>query len=104
MDYFIYFFHFANVILILVMLVLVLKSVKKYNGVIGNALMYLTVGIIINALLSVAELLERAVEFSSFERIGGITYADLIRSGFIAFAFFMMSLGFYKLTKIYKRL
>lgn len=104
MDLFVYIFHVANVVLILVMLVLVLKSVKKYTGVIGNALMYLTVGIIINALLSVSELLEQAISFSSFERMGGFTYADFIRSGFIAFAFVMLSLGFYKLSKIYKRM
>jgi hypothetical protein len=104
MELFVYFFHLANVVLILVMLVIVLFSVKKYNGVIGIALTYLTIGIVINALLSVTELLERAVEFSSFERIGGIDYADLVRSAFVAFAFCMLAAGFYKLSKIYKRM
>ncbi len=95
--------QWANILAILAALVFLLFSTKRYQGVIGSALMYLSVGIIISALISVADLLNRTVDFNSFQRIGGYKWEDVIYGTAVSFAFVMIAAGFYKLSKIYKR-
>lgn len=104
MDSILYIIQWVNIISILAALIFLLFSTKRYNGVIGAALMYLSVGIVINALVSVADLLNRAVDFNSFQRIGGFTWESVLHSGFVTFSFLMIAAGFYKLSRIYKRL
>lgn len=103
MELILYIIQWVNIISILVALIFLLFSIKRYTGVIGVALTYLSVGIIINALVSVADLLARSVDFNSFQRLGGYTYENVIHSGFVTFSFLMIAAGFYKLSKIYKR-
>jgi len=103
MDGILLIFQWVNIISILVALVFLLVSTKRYQGVIGNALMYLAVGIVLSALMSVSDLLQKTVNFNSFERIGGFTWQDILHSGFVTFSFLMIAAGFYKLSKIYKR-
>jgi hypothetical protein len=95
--------QWVNILSILIALVFLLVSTKRYQGVIGDALMYLAVGIVLSALLSVVDLLQKTIEFNTFERIAGFTWVDLIHSGFVTFSFLMIAAGFYKLSKIYKR-
>jgi len=104
MDIILYIIQWVNIISILIALVFLLFSIKRYTGVIGTALTYLSVGIVINALVSVADLLSRSVDFNSFQRLGGYTFEGVIHSGFVTFSFLMIAAGFYKLSKIYKRL
>jgi hypothetical protein len=104
MSALLYLIQWTNIILVLASLIFLLVSTRKYKGIIGNALMYLSVGIIISELLSVADLLSKAVDFNTFQRIGGVSYEEVIRGGFAAFAFLMITLGFYKLSQIYKRI
>lgn len=100
---FLYIFQWLNILSILACLVFLLFTTRKYTGVIGAALTYLAVGIILNAFVQVIDLLSKTVDFVSFERIAGFTYQDAIRSGFATFGFVMLAAGFYKLSKIYKR-
>lgn len=102
-DWFLYIFQWLNILSILVCLVFLLFTTRKYTGVIGTALTYLAVGIILNAFIQVVDLLSRTIDFISFQRIGGFTYQDAVRSGFATFGFIMLAIGFYKLSKIYKR-
>jgi hypothetical protein len=104
MDVIFYFFQWVNIAVILLTLIFLLISTKRYKGVIGEALMYLSVGIVINALVSVAFILEKSIDFNSFQRIGGLSYQDAVQAGFLTFAFAMLALGFYKLSKIYQRI
>jgi ABC-type Fe3+-siderophore transport system permease subunit len=104
MDAILFIVQWVNIISILAALVFLLFSTKRYQGVIGGALMYLSVGIVISALISVADLLTRTVDFNSFQRIGGYSWEDVIHSSSVTFAFLMIAVGFYKLSRIYKRL
>jgi hypothetical protein len=99
-----YLLQWVNIAAILVTLVFSLFTFRKYTGVIGTALTYLGVGIVLYAFITVVDLLGKTVDFVSFQRIAGVSYQDVIHSGFATFAFIMIALGFYKLSRIYKRL
>jgi hypothetical protein len=103
-DTLFYILQWFNLIAILVTLIFSLFTFRKYTGLIGTALMYLGVGIVIYSFVTVIDLLGRTVEFVSFQRIAGVTYQDVIHSVFATFAFIMVAIGFYKLSRIYKRL
>ncbi len=99
-----YSFYLISIVSILAALVFLLMSVRKYRGVIGSALTYLSAGVIMSALISVVDLLSTAGSLNTMLSAGDVNYQDVLRSLMITLSFLMISAGFFKLSRIYKRI